>query len=88
MVGPGHGREHGRCGFQSFFQRLQRSWAYARRVICAIVGAEFGVGVGVGLGVGVWFILISERVRHAASQGFGAAGRQLRLQLDLRDCKL
>jgi hypothetical protein len=88
MVGPGHGREHCRCGFQSFFQRLQRSWAYVRRVICASVGAEFGVGVGVGLGVGVWFILVSERVRHAASRGCGAASRQLRLQLDFRDCKL
>jgi hypothetical protein len=38
--------------------------------------------------VGVWFILISERVRHAASKGCGAAGRQQRVRLDLRDCEL
>jgi hypothetical protein len=36
--------------------------------------------VGVGVGVGIWFILISERVRHAASKGSRAAGRQKRQQ--------
>jgi hypothetical protein len=43
--------------------------------------------VGVGVGVGVWFILISERVRDAASKGSRETGRQQRQQrvwLDFR----
>jgi hypothetical protein len=49
--------------------------------------SEFGVGVGVG----VWFILISERVRHLASKGSRAAGRlqrQQRVRLDIRYSEL
>jgi hypothetical protein len=49
------------------------------------------VGVGVGVGVGVWFILILERVRHAASKGSRAIGRQQRQRmvwLDLRYSEL
>jgi hypothetical protein len=53
------------------------SWSCFGRGICASAGAELGVGVVVDFGVGVWFILISERVRHAARKGFGQkAGRK------------
>jgi hypothetical protein len=57
------------------------------RHLCRCWGRVW-LGVGAGLSVGVWFILISERVRHAACKGCGAAGRQQRVWLDLRDCKL